>query len=506
VRQLLIENVLLALAGGALGLLVVFWSLGPLVRLIPEGSFTAETRFSIDGRVLAFTALISIGAGILFGLAPAIKVSSSGISDLIKNVAGGSARGRRAIRARDLLIAVEVAIAVVLVCGAALLVKSFLRLHDIHPGFDTHQVLAVGINLPERNRDARKSADYVQAILEQIQSLPGVTSASASQALPFVSAPRSTPTTLLDRDEPEKIEYLPVFQLMIVSPDYFRTLRIPINAGRTMSDQDRADGPLIAVINQTAARMFWANDDPIGRTVRLGPPEHMVAGAIPPDFHFPRAQIVGVVGDVRFDSLDQRAEPQIYTSLRQTAASNAPTVWGAMRIAVRCEQDPLSLVQAVRGAVWSVNKDQPVSSIATLDDLCSQSMDQPRMSSTLMGLLAGVALILALIGIYGVISYSIGERRREIGIRIALGADRRTILKLVVGRTITFVVCGLVVGTATVIALGRLLETMMYGMSSRDPLVLIVVSVFLAATAIFASWRPAIRATRIDPMVALRSE
>jgi predicted permease len=506
VRQLLVENTVLALLGGAVGLLVVAWSLNAIVALIPPNSFTAEVRFSVDGRVLAFTALVSLATGILFGLAPAWQASRSSVNDLIKGGSPGQKRSRYAPRVRDLLITLEIAVALVLVAGAGLLVKSFIRLHNVDFGFDPHHVLAVGINLPERSHDARKSADYLQAIVERVQSLPGVESASVSKTLPFASGLRTTPTTLLDRPLPQKIEDVPVFQFGIVSYGYFSTLRIPLLRGRLLSEQDGPDNMPVAVINQTAARRFWETDDPIGRTIQLGPPEHLVEGAIPPGFRFSRVQVVGVVGDVKFDSLDQRVEPQVYANFVQSAASNGSVLWGAWRIAVRCEQDPIMMASAVRSAVWSVNKDQPVSSISTIDDLYSQSIDHPRMASTLMGLLAGLAVVLAAVGIYGVISYSVSERKREIGIRIAVGADGHAIFRLVVGRVMSFVLGGIVVGIAGALALTRLLETMLYGMPPRDPIVIAGVSLLLAGTALLASWLPARRATRIDPMIVLRSE
>ena len=505
-RQLLVENIILALFGGAIGLLVVVLSLNSLVAMIPPGSFTAEARFSVDGLVLAFTLVTSLAAGTLFGLVPAWEASRSNVNDLLK---GGSARHRRSRyspRLRDLLITLEVAVALVLVASGALLVKSFIRLHNVDLGFDPHHVLAVAVNLPERSRDARKSADYLQAIVERVQSLPGVESASVSQALPFVSAPRTAPTTLLDRPLPQTIEEVPVFQVGSVSSGYFSTLRIKLLHGRLPGGQDGPANTPVAVINQAAAKRFWENDDPLGRTIQLGPPEYMVEGAIPPGFRFPRVQVVGVVGDVKFDSLDQRVEPQIYTDFAQSAASNGPMVWGAMRIAVRCEQDPLTLASAVRSAVWSVNKDQPVSSISTVDDLYSQSMNHPRMASTLMGLLAVLAVTLAVIGVYGVISYSVAERRREFGIRIAVGAGARAILKHAVGRTIGFVFGGIVLGVVGALAMTRVLESMLYGMPPRDPIIITGVSLLLAGTAFIASWLPARRATRIDPMLVLRTE
>lgn len=506
VRQLLVENTVLALLGGTVGLLVVAWSLNAIVALIPPNSFTAEVRFSVDGRVLAFTALVSLATGILFGLAPALQASRSSVNDLIKGASPGQKRRRYAPRVRDLLITLEVAVALVLVAGAVLLVKSFVRLHNVDFGFDPHQVLAVGINLPERSHDARKSADYLQAIVERVQSLPGVESASASASLPFASMLRTGPVTLLDRPLPERIEDAPVFQCGIVSAGYFSTLRIPLIHGRFLGEQDGAANTPVAVINQTAAKRFWDNEDPIGRTIQIGPPEHLVEGAIPAGFRFPRFRVVGVIGDVKFDSLDQRVEPQAYFNFVQSAASGGPGLWGAMRIAVRCERDPVTMASAVRSAVWSVNKDQPVSSISTIDDLYSQSIDHPRMASTLMGLLAGLAVVLAAVGIYGVISYSVSERKREIGIRIAVGADAHTIFKLVVGRVMSFVLGGIVVGIAGALALTRLLETMLYGMSPRDPIVIAGVSLLLAGTALLASWLPARRAARIDPMIVLRSE
>jgi putative ABC transport system permease protein len=504
-RQLLVENIILALLGGFVGLLVVVCSLKSLAALIPSGSFTAEARFSVDGLVLAFTLATSLVAGTLFGLVPAWEASRSNVNDLLK---GGSSRRiqRYSPRLRDLLITLEVAVALVLLAGGALLVKSFIRLQRVDLGFDPHHVLAIGINLPETSRDARKSADYLQTILAHVQSLPGVESASLSQVLPLVSAPRSTPTTLLDRPLPDKIEDVPVFQLGIVSSGFFSTFRIPLLRGRLPDQQDGPASTPVAVINRAAANRFWDNEDPVGRTLQLGPPEHMVQGAIPPGFRFPRVQIVGVVGDVKFDSLAQRVEPQVYTNFAQSAASNGPAFWGSMRIAIRGEQDPLTLASAVRSAVWSVNQTQPVSSISTVDDLHSQSMDYPRMASTLMSLLAGLAVVLALIGVSGVISYSVAERRREIGIRIAVGADARAILKLAVGRTFGFVIGGIALGIVGALAMTRILESMLYGMPPKDPIIITGVSLLLAGTALLTSWLPARRATRIDPMIVLRSE
>jgi predicted permease len=506
VRQLLVENILLALIGGSVGVLVVAWSLNAIVALLPSGSFTAETRFAVDSRVLAFTALVSLAAGVIFGLAPAWQASRSSVNDLLKGGAAGLKPRSHSPRVRDLLITLEVAVALVLVTGAVLVVKSFILLHHVDFGFDAHQVLSVGINLPELSRDARKSANYLQAIVERVQATPGVESASASVGLPFASALRSGPTTLLDRPLPEKIEDVPVFQFGIVSASYFSTLRIPLIRGRLLSEQDGPTSLPVAVINQTAAKRFWEGEDPIGRTIQLGPPEHLVEGAIPPGFRFPRLQIVGVIGDVKYDSLNQRVEPQLYLGFVQTAASNGPMLWGAIRIAVRSRHDPMTMIPAVRAAVWSVNKDQPISNVSTIDDLYSRSIDQSRMASTLMGLLAGLAAMLAAVGIYGVISYSVSERKREIGIRIAVGADAQAIFRLVIGRVMSFVIGGIVVGVGCALAMSRLLENMLYGTPPRDPLIIGGASLLLLVVAFLAGWLPARRATKIDPMVALRSE
>jgi putative ABC transport system permease protein len=506
VRQLLVENLLLAIIGGTVGVLVVAWSLNALVSLIPTNSFTAEVRFSVDARVLAFTAIVSLATGLVFGLAPALQASRSSVNDLLKAGSAGLKPRRYSPRLRDLLITLEVAVALVLVTGAALLVKSFVSLHRVDFGFDPTRVLAIGINLPELSRDARKSADYLQAIVERVQSMPGVASASASTCLPFASMPRTGPTTLLDRPLPQKIEDVPVFRVGVVSPSYFESLRIPLLRGRYLSEQDVATTMPVAVINQTAAKRFWENDDPIGRTIQLGPPEHLVEGAIPPGYRFSRLQVVGVVGDVKYDSLDQRAEPQVYVNFVQSAATNGPMFWGSMRIAVRCKQDPMSLLSAVHSAVWAVNKDQPVSNISTIDDLYSHSIEQPRMASTLMGLLAGLAITLAAVGIYGVISYSAGERRREIGIRIAVGADARSIFTLVISRVMGFVFAGIALGILGALALMRSIEALLYGTPPGDPLIMAAVSILLACTALLAGWLPARRATKIDPMIALRCE
>ena len=505
-RQLLVENILLALLGGTVGLLVVAWSLNSLVALIPPNSFTAEVRFSVDARVLSFTAIVSLATGLVFGLVPAWQASRSSVSDLLKGSPSRPKRFRYSPRVRDLLITLEIAVALVLVTGAALLIKSFAQLRNLESGFDPHGVLALTINLPERTRDARKHADYLQSIVARVRETPGVESAAATTALPFTSMPRTGPTTLLDRSLPERIEDVPVFRSGMVSPGFFETLRIPLIRGRMLDDRDGPQNPWVCVINETAAKRFWEDSDPIGRTLALGPPEHMVEGAIPSGYRFPRLQIVGVIGDVKFDSLDSNIAPQLFLSFIQSAAANGPMVWGATRIVVRCERDPATMISSLRTAVWTVNKDQPVSSVSTIDELYSRSVDQPRMASRLMALMAALAMVLAGVGIFGVISYSVGERKREIGIRIALGADSRAILRTVVGRVLGWVLTGIVIGIGAALAFTRVLESLLYGMPARDPVVIAGVSLALLSTALLASWLPAQRATRIDPMTTLRCD
>ena len=488
IRQLLTESLLLALLGGMLGTLGATWGIDLLVKLAPEG-IPRLGQVGIDGSVLGWTVLVSLLTGIVCGLAPAWQSSRLNLNEALKE-GGRSATesaGRR--RWRSLLMVAELALAVMLLVGAGLLVKSLWRLQQVDPGINPERVLAAYFELPEnRYTQPQHFTNFYTRVLEGAQALPGVRAAALSNSLPPDSTDFSDGFGIEGRPavpgQPPPIAYV-----IRVSPAYFRALGIALRGGRYFTAADAADAPRVALINETLQRRFFPGEDPIGKRLNTGNERQPVWN-----------EIVGVVGDVKYNGLADETQPAFYQPLAQAQSS------GISLILKTEAADPLGLAAAVRNVVKSADNEVPLALIQTMEQRLAFATAQPRFRTTLMALFAAVALILACVGIYGVISSAVAQRTHEIGIRLALGAQARDVLGLVVGQGLKLTLAGVGCGLLASLALTRLMHNLLFGVSATDPLTFAVIAVLLTGVALLACWVPARRATKVDPLVALRHE
>jgi putative ABC transport system permease protein len=511
IRQFLTEGILLAVSGGALGALLAVWGVEALRRLPPQVLPRAHA-IEVDLVVLGFTLVLSVAAGVLFGLAPAlhaVRLQRGGMP-----VASSSAAtGRPKLRAA--LVVSEVALSLVLLIGAGLLVKNIRGLLRVDPGFDPENVLTAEVDLPAQKyvdrrlelafspRAYARSTQFFGSVIEGIRGLPGVRAVGAVSGLPLAGENWSKNLTFYDRPLPSSVRDLPPIQYRVVAGDYFRAAGIRLLHGRGFTDRDTLDAPLVAVVNQELVRRYWGSRDPLGKIVSVNPPSGLVpAGTLPPGYAGPeKFTIVGVADDARYGGLDRAPLPLVYVPYAQGAEGTLN-----MFLVLRAASDPLALVGAVREQIWRVDRDQPVVNIATLRTRVGLSVAQPRLEAALLGAFAALALILAAVGIYGLVSYSVSRETREIGIRMALGALPRDLVRMVLGRGMRLAGIGLSIGLVGAVALTRVLKTLLFGVSPTDPFVFGAIVSLLAAVASLASFLPARRAARIDPMVALRSE
>ncbi|HVG22311.1 MAG TPA: ABC transporter permease [Blastocatellia bacterium] len=490
VGQFLTESLLLAGLGGIVGLLLAAIGMRVLVALMPA-TLSQAKDVNIDAKVLGFTLLVSLLTGVIFGLAPALQASRPDLNESLKEGGKGTAGVARA-RLRGLLVISEVALALVLLIGAGLLINSFLRLRSVDAGFNAANLLTMKVVLPRlKYPDPVKRTAFYDEMLRRIQSLPGVQSAGVITNLPLTFRGNNAGVTIEGRPEPAPDER-PIVITRAISPDYFRTMNIPLLKGREFSPHDTPDAVGVVVIGETTARQFWPGEDAIGKRIKLGP------------FNSdePWLSVVGVAKDVRQFELDIDPKPQVYFPYSQMTY----TFLAPRDLVVRTAGDPLSLASAVRGEVWAVDKDQPVSNISTMEQILSNSVARQRFNMLLLAIFAGVALLLAAVGIYGVISYSVTQRTHEIGIRMALGATSSDVLKLVVWQGLKLVSVGVVIGLSSAFVLTRLMQSLLFGVSATDPVTFASISAALVAVAMLASYIPARKATKVDPMVALRYE
>jgi putative ABC transport system permease protein len=486
VRQLLTESLLLAFAGGALGVGLSVWLTALLVALSPKNTPRLDEA-GVDARVLLFALGAAVLTGVVFGLAPALQASRTSLGEALKEGGRGMAEARG--RARGLLVVAEIAVSLVLLVGAGLLVKSFMRLQKVSPGFDASNVLTMRVSLPgARYPEPRKKAEFYASLTERLKSLPGVESAAATLSLPLNGSNFSVGRAYIREGRPLTPEESANSAYSVVTPEYFRALRIPIVKGRTFEDRDDVGAEMVAVVNETLARTAFAGEDAIGKQITIWRDEK-----------FPR-RIVGVVADARPQSLDADAGPQVYVPERQDA------IWGGMSLVVRTKGDPEALTQAVRNEVRALDRNQPVYDVKTLAQVVADSTAYRRLAALLMAGFACVALLLACVGLYGVISYAVARRTHEIGIRMALGARPRDVLRLVLRQGGALVLAGVGLGVAAAFAASRALASMLYEVSPGDPATYALVAVLLACVALLACLVPARRATKVDPMVALRYE
>ena len=488
-RQLLTENLLLAAVGGSLGVLLAYWSFSLLKQLIPAG-LSLNVLLQLDLRVLAFTLLATVLTGLLFGLAPVLQAARVNLNDSLK---AGSARAGFGSRSplRNSLVVFDVALTLVLLVGAVLLLRSFANLRGLDPGFRSEGVLTMRLVLPQsKYPDPEKRATLFDQALDKLRALPGVQGVAFTSALPLVW--KGGTTSFAVEGRPHPTDTLPYdANDRVVSPDYMQVMGMTLRAGRFF---DRSDGPQsqhVAIINETMARMYFPGENALGRRIKYD------QYSAP----WPWCTIVGIVKDVKAMGLDVAARPEMFYPYRQ-AFDN----WMVPRDIVIRAQNPMSLVTAARQRIWEVDRDQPVSNIATLDSILDDEVQQRRVQAFVLGAFATLALMLACVGIYGLLSYLVSQRTQEIGVRMALGAQPSDILGTVLGRALSLAVAGVAIGLAAALALTRLLETFLFGVSARDPLTLFAVSAMLLLVASAAASIPARRAMHVDPITALRNE
>ena len=489
VRQLLTESVLLSLAGAALGLLLAVWAVELLIGLAPA-SIPRLDDVHVDRVVLGFTAALAILTGAIFGIAPALHSTRTGLAGSLKDGGRGAVTSRARARTRGALVIGEMAVAIVLLAGAGLLIRSFVRLAAVDPGFKPDRVLAFDVSLPEGTyaEEARQVAFFRQ-LLARLQSTPGVNAAGATLALPLSGTNIIFSFSVTGRP-PVPVAQQPTIQVRIASADYFRAVGIPLQRGRFFSPTDRAGSTPVALITESAARDHFPGEDPLGKQIVLG--WRRDGGLV-------NGEVIGVVSDVKEGGLAAPAAPQIYLLHDQ---------WPLpfMTMVLKTTVPPLSIADAARSAVHDLDPALPVTNVRTLDQVVSRSIAQPRFYMLLLTAFAAVALILAAVGIFGVLSYVVAQRAREIGIRMALGAGQRSVVVLVVRQAMTLSVAGALIGLCGTYYVTRALNTLLFATSRSDATVLGGAAGLLLLVAFVASYIPARRATRVDPVIALRSE
>jgi putative ABC transport system permease protein len=484
IRQLLTESVLLAALGGTVGLMLAYWGVSFLTTLVPN-SLSQAKQVTIDARVLGFTILISLVTGVVFGLAPALQTSKPALNETLKESGRSNAGGRQNLL-RGLLVITEVALALVLLIGAGLLIKSFMRLRGLDIGFRPEGLLTMRVPLPQAKYPTRQHrvAFYDEA-LGRIRALPGVQSASVITSVPLTV--RGGSNGFLIEGRPDLVDdKIPLANYRVIDADYFRTQGIPLLAGRTFTEQDNQNSEPVVIVSQNLAQKYWPGQDPLGKRIRMGEPW---------------ITVVGVVQTVK-NQLVGEPRPHLYIPYRQPHFNFFPP----QDLIVRTSGDPLSLAASVRREIWAIDKDQPISNIQTMEQILSTAVEQPRFNMLLLAIFASIALILSSVGIYGVLSYSVTQRTQEIGIRLALGAQRRDILKTMVGEGMKLTLVGVVIGLGGAFALTRVLSSLVFGVSVTDLTTFVGIPLLLAGVALLASFIPARRATKVDPMVALRYE
>ncbi|HUE22945.1 MAG TPA: ABC transporter permease [Bryobacteraceae bacterium] len=484
IRQSLAESLMLAFAGALAGLGVAFAGMKGLLALAPEG-LPIAVGIRMDPAVLAFTALAAIAAGILFGVAPAWQISRLDRYKLLKEGGRANTGGLGRQRLRAALVVAEVALALVLLVGAGLFLRSLAALEDVNPGFEPQGVITAGLSLPATHyADPGKRIAFYRAVLGNLATLPGVTAVAGAIPVPFSGDGGSASFSIEGRPTPPG-DPGPHGDISWVSPDYFATLKIPIRRGRVFTDGDRQDTEAVALVDEALARQYWPNEDPIGRHIRWGRTWHT---------------IVGVVGHVKNADLGgEDVKGRYYFPIYQSPPP-------FMRFMVRTPSDPARLAAGIRGAVRTVDSTQPVSQVRLLPEMVNSSLAPRRFVVTVLSVFAGMALLMAVIGLYGVIGYAVTQRTQELGVRMALGAQGGEILRLVLGQGMRLAGAGAAIGLAVSLIASRLLRHELFHVSSFDPLTFTLMAAVLIGAALLASYIPARRATRVDPMVALRYE
>jgi len=488
IRQLLTEGAVLAVVSGSLGLLVGAWGLKGLLTLIPQ-DVSMGMPVTINSWVLGFTSLLSLATVAIFGLVPALQVSKPDLNETLKEGGRSASGGVERRQVRSVLVVSEIALALVLLVSAGLMIKSFRRLLAVDPGFNPENVLTMEVNLRGAKYDKPDQvAAFCQQSLDRIRALPGVRFAALGNQLPLTGSHSRSDITIEGQPVPA-IGHFPHPDFHDVSPDYFRVLGIPLMRGRYFTESDTPQAPGVVMISESLARQFWPNGEAVGKRILHGHPNSKN----------PWLTVVGVVGDTKQYGLSAETKWEVYHPYLQKPPSD-------FRFVVRAGSNPQGLTAAIKSEIHGIDKDVPVHDEVTMQRIVSDSVGTKRITMLLLGLFAGLAMVLAGVGIYGVISYSVSQRTHEIGVRMALGAERTDVLWLVVGKGFALTVVGVSAGLAGALALTRFLSSLLFGVRPTDPVIFVGVSLILAAVSLVASYIPARRAARVDPMVALRYE
>jgi len=484
IRQLLTESMILALLGGAVGAALSWWGTRALAALA-EGTLPRASESRVDGAVLLFTLGISVFAGVVFGLAPALQLSRPDVNAVLRTEGRGATGGRRHNALRNLLVVSQVVFSTVLLICAGLLLRNFVQLSAASPGFDSHRLLTLGITLPPaRYPDGARRLAFFNELLRQVRALPGVRAAAGTTALPVnvvrvsMALPEGQPVVPLAER--------PLFNIGQVTPGYAAAMRVPIRYGREFTERDDAQAPRVAMVNEAVVRRFWPGQNPVGK--------HILVGRQPGP-----SEIVGVLGDVPNLAVGKDPQAEIYVPFAQIP-------FPSQNLIVRTEGDPRSMIGAVRARVLALDRDQPVTRVKSMDEVLEAGAAQPRFTTYLLGGLSATAFLLSMVGIYGVIAYSVAERTQEMGIRIALGADRQDIVRMVLKHGLALAGTGIAIGLAAALVLTRFMSSLLYRVSVTDTATFVAGPALFAAVALAASYLPARRATRVDPVIAMRSE
>jgi putative ABC transport system permease protein len=490
IRQLLSESLLLAGLGGASGLLLGSWLLQGLLALAPPG-IPGLSRVGLDNRVLLFTLGLAVLTSLLFGLLPALQAAKTDLQTTLKD-GGRLTTGASRDRLRQALLIAEVSLSLVLLTGAGLLVRSMWNLRHVDPGFKMDNLLTLRLRLEGEKYNPQASRVFADECLARVRALPGVRSAALTHSLPIDGSNWGGVFTVADKPAPTRAD-LPESDRLRVSPNYFETMGIQLLRGRFFTAADTPESVPVVVINEALARRIWPHEDPIGKRLKFGLPEDQ------DEESKPWRAVVGVAGDVKMNGVDQATTLQTYLPYTQLPNQS-------LGLVVRAERNPAALASAVEQATHAIDKDLPVYSIFTMEQLPGNSLAQRRLTLVLLASLAALALLLAAVGIYGVISYAVRQRTHELGLRMALGAQTRDVLRLILGGGIKLTLIGIGVGLATAFALTRWLESLLFGVRPTDALTFAAIALLLLLVALLACWIPARRATRVDPLVALRHE
>jgi putative ABC transport system permease protein len=487
IRQLLTESLLLALIGGALGVLLALWSVDFLIKLSPV-SFPSFVKLTVDGRVLGFSLLISVLTGAMSGLAPALQTSRRTLNETLKaggrNASGGLGRNRLL----GSIVVSEIALAFTLLIGAGLMIRSLQRLQAVDPGFNSDRLLTMWVSLPAARYPREQIAAFSQQLRERLQSLPGAQSVALASDLPLSGSTSAGPIELEGQPATPGGDEIRMYRHR-VTPGFFSTVGIPLVKGRDFTANDHAQAPGVVIISEAMARRYWPNEDPIGKRLRESGSEN------------PWLSIVGVAGEVKYRGLPQNpnADPDVYFPLSQRPVRD-------LNLAARSGVDPDSLVSAVRGVLQKLDPDLPAYDVTTMAQTVANHTAQSRFSALLLGVFGALALALAAIGIYSVMAYAVEQRSREIGVRVALGARAGDVLKMVIGQGMRLALAGVALGLGAALALTQLMKRLLFGVGAADPLTYGAIALLLTLVALMACYVPARRATKVDPIVALRTE